>query len=129
MGDEEDEMGGLGCAAPSRSSATVNVVQLSDTEKLLLLTSLQVASGLFKKDPKIETVTGKSLVEIDAAGEKFQAEHSAWITAFVVAFIEEKFVADKDSWEMIVDKARAWLKASGHDANKLVQEAKIFILQ
>ena len=45
-----------------------------------------------------------------------------WLTAFIIAFIEQSFAAEKDTWELIVEKSREWLR---DDA--LVEEAKKMI--
>ena len=36
-------------------------------------------------------------------------ETKVWMTAIIIAFVEKNFPDEKDTWEMIVEKARDWL--------------------
>ena len=95
----------------------------TDMERLLALISLQTAAGAFRYD--------KSLLDevIGAQGEKFRLEceernvsQDNWLTALIVAFIEVNFAAERDTWELVIEKSRDWL---GQDS--LIQEAKMII--
>ncbi|PQE25051.1 hypothetical protein CJF31_00005892 [Rutstroemia sp. NJR-2017a BVV2] len=39
-----------------------------------------------------------------------EAEKKSWVTMIVVCFLEDKMAAEKDTWELVVAKARAWLE-------------------
>ena len=42
-----------------------------------------------------------------------------WLTALIVAFIEERFPNKRSTWEMIIEKSRDWLSD-----DPLIMEAK-----
>ena len=76
-------------------------------QKVWVLTSLQLASGHFREHKIIGDVVGRPLWELKA-----QVPHSkpkslaSWLTAIVIAFLELKCHAERDFWEMSVEKAR-----------------------
>jgi hypothetical protein len=43
------------------------------------------------------------------------ADETALATALVVRFLERKMSADKDVWELVVEKARAWIEGEGKE--------------
>lgn len=113
-------------SAPSEQPS-VPVEAPSDTQKLLKLTSLQVVNGSFKKGEAVVEISGKSMAEIDDEATKENVDKDVWFAALVVALIESMFADDQDSWEMIVEKARKWIKKSGVDEEDLIKKAKIFV--
>lgn len=36
-----------------------------------------------------------------------------WATILAIAFLERKMTSEKDTWELIVDKAKGWLQGQG----------------
>ena len=41
--------------------------------------------------------------------KKKNIETRVWLTALIIAFIQKNFPDEKDSWELIVEKAQDWL--------------------
>eukprot|EP01107_Rhizomastix_libera_P018469 TRINITY_DN95_c0_g1_i1.p1 TRINITY_DN95_c0_g1~~TRINITY_DN95_c0_g1_i1.p1 ORF type:complete len:981 (+),score=353.03 TRINITY_DN95_c0_g1_i1:45-2987(+) len=50
---------------------------------------------------------------------------SAWATALVIAILVKNFSAKKDEWELVVNKAKKWLKKviQGHTPEELIESA------
>ncbi|KAF1848931.1 VIT-domain-containing protein [Cucurbitaria berberidis CBS 394.84] len=67
----------------------------------------------------------KSLVERRISTGVHQ-KHLA--TAIVVVIFEVKLLEFKGSWELVVDKARAWLEAEVGDAEKVVESVRMVVL-
>ena len=82
---------------------------MSNKEKLLALTSLQTAAGYFKEDKTIESIIGEKFEVFKKQCDEKNVETKVWQTALIIAFIEQNFTDEKDTWEMIVEKARDWL--------------------
>ncbi|RMD44562.1 hypothetical protein DV735_g593, partial [Chaetothyriales sp. CBS 134920] len=53
-----------------------------------------------------------TLVGVTASGAKFEA-FAQLATAVAIAWLEVVMAREADTWEMVVDKARAWLDAAG----------------
>ena len=75
---------------------------------MMILMGLQTAVGHFKEDKAMESVFGKTLEELKSKAPE-ATEMKNWMTALVIAFIEERCGEEKDLWEMSIDKARAAL--------------------
>ena len=77
-------------------------------EKMMDLMALQSASGHFVEHKIIGDIIGKPLEELKAQAPDSKPESLAfWLTAIVIAFLELKCLAERDLWEMIVEKAKA----------------------
>ena len=81
----------------------------SKIQNLLMLTSLQTAIGYFKEDELVENLIGQKFDIFRTECMDKGIETRVWLTAIIIAFIEEEFSDERDSWEMIVEKAREWL--------------------
>ena len=46
-----------------------------------------------------------------------------WLTAIAIFLLTKKFADEKVLWELIVDKAKKYLKKNGHDINNLLDMA------
>jgi len=62
----------------------------------------------------------------------FKGENAAGTvvaTALVVLYLETKLVAEKDTWELVVEKARMWLEdaVSAKDLETIFKEAGVII--
>ena len=92
-------------------------------DRLLALTSLQTAAGAFRYSKSVlDLVTGAELEKFRKLCEGRNIAQDRWLTAFIIAFIEQRFAAEKDTWELIVQKSREWLSD-----DTLVGEAKKMI--
>lgn len=49
---------------------------------------------------------------------------NVWATVLAVAFIEAKFAAQKEEWQMLTEKAAKWIKKQMSELN--TQENKFF---
>eukprot|EP00092_Neocalanus_flemingeri_P030787 GFUD01033440.1.p1 GENE.GFUD01033440.1~~GFUD01033440.1.p1 ORF type:complete len:808 (-),score=279.18 GFUD01033440.1:316-2739(-) len=81
----------------------------SNMEKVLALTSLQAAAGYFKQEEIIRTIIGNKFEVFKAECVTKNIDTKVWLTALVIAFIEQNFPDEKDTWDLIVEKARDWL--------------------
>ena len=95
----------------SSSSAELPTSSLkTDMDKLLVLTSLQTAAGAFRYSKSVlDLVIGAELETFRKLCEGRKIAQDRWLTAFIIAFIEQRFAAEKDTWELIVEKSREWL--------------------
>merc|ERR1719219_2535693 len=95
----------------------------TDMDRLLALTSLQTAAGAFRYCKSVvDLVLGADVEKFRAMCEGRNIGQDRWLTAFIIAFIERRFAAEKDTWELIVEKSREWLSQ-----DPLVEEAKKMI--
>jgi len=81
----------------------------TNMDKIVALTSLQTASGYFKEDNIIESIIGDKFAVFQEQCKRRNVETRVWITALIIAFIQKNFPDEKDSWELIVEKAQDWL--------------------
>ena len=102
---------------PERSS--INYSTLSDSEKVHELISLQDFDGFYEATETLWEILG---VESGNANRKGGAGigDDVWATMLVVCFLEKKMRGEKDLWEMVMEKARLWLK--GQIGDELVEE-------
>ena len=75
------------------------------------LIALQTFSGYWNLNDKLLRVMN---VTPQAAKNVSGVEDELWATALAVLFLETKLGDEKDSWEMVVDKARGWLSTQGY---------------
>merc|ERR1712136_412410 len=97
----------------------------TQSHSLIDLTSLQAASGSFRSDQIIADLVGKTLPEIDSEARRNNLEETVWFTALAVALLRSKFSEDKESWEMIAEKAVAWIKKTGQEPGDVLQLANL----
>merc|ERR1719219_766081 len=95
----------------------------TDMDKLLALTSLQTAAGAFRYSKAVlDLIIGTQVEKFRELCEGRNIGQDRWLTAIIIAFIEQRFAAEKDTWELIVEKSREWLSD-----DPLVEEAKKMI--
>ena len=79
-------------------------------DKLLALTSLQTAAGAFRYSKSVvDLVIGVEVEKFRELCEGRKITQDRWLTAFIIAFIEQRFAAEQETWELIVEKSREWL--------------------
>lgn len=100
----------------------------SKLNNLIELTSLQIANGSFKRSQIIADLIKKSLSDIDAEAKKNGLDEIVWVTAIALAILHDRFSEDKDSWEMISDKAIKWIRLAGQEPDDVFKLAKSFVL-
>ena len=118
MDDDEDSW------RDSRTKRSVKTPTLkTDMDRLLALTSLQTAAGAFRYEKSVvDLVLGADVEKFRELCEGRNIGQDRWLTAFIIAFIEQRFAGEKETWELIVEKSRDWLQDE-----PLVEEAKKMI--
>ncbi|CAG7721881.1 unnamed protein product [Allacma fusca] len=74
--------------------------------------SFQSFDGSFKWEDALIQSLGVVINTVKQDAEKNGWDLNAWATALAVTFFSEKLVDQKDSWELVVNKATKWLKKS-----------------
>lgn len=80
--------------------------------------SLQNFTGFweFKKELLSVCGIGKSAAAgtmLASASSGQPSRGQVWATILAIAFLERKMTSEKDTWELIVDKAKGWLQGQG----------------
>jgi len=84
-------------------------VPKNNMDKIVALTSLQTAAGFFKADIIAEKIIGNKFEVFRKLCEEKKIDIKIWLTALIISYIEKSFPEEKDTWELIVEKARDWL--------------------
>jgi len=92
----------------TKSMGSSNIPK-SNIDKIVALTSLQTAAGWFKSDDIVEKIIGDNFVVFRKQSEGKKIDAKVWLTALIISYIEKSFPEEKDTWELIVEKARDWL--------------------
>ncbi|TVY80474.1 von Willebrand factor A domain-containing protein 5A [Lachnellula suecica] len=96
----------------------------SPADKVLALIALQDFEGSWSL-PSTEI---GNIMGVEVPGSPKGGERKAWVTLLVVAFLEQKMVAEEGTWALVVEKARGWLEALGVlDLEDLEKEAVEFV--
>ena len=95
----------------------------SNMEKILHLSSTQTAEGVFSEDKITIQMIGQDTVSGFLEQCKIKSiSAKAGFTALVVAFIEENFEIEKNTWEPFVKKSYVWVNNPD-----LISEAKDYL--
>ena len=78
-----------------------------ERENLMTLIKLQTAGGHFREDEKMEDIFGGSTLKALKKKVPENLDLKVWITALVVAFIEQRFPLDRPLWQLVCEKAKA----------------------
>ncbi|KAK2055293.1 vault protein inter-alpha-trypsin [Colletotrichum caudatum] len=93
-------------------------------EQFSALVSMQEFSGYWVWSDKLFAVLGISTQDVNTKAEQTVQgiqSSTASSTAAVVAFLRKRLADERDSWEMMEEKAVAWLEAElGDDGEKLL---------
>jgi hypothetical protein len=89
--------------------------KISEMSPLQALTTLQTFSGSWSWSADLERVLGItaetiSKIELPSAVEDHAEKDSILATACAVLFFKKKLMDEKDTWEMLVEKAEGWLE-------------------
>jgi len=108
--------------APSPSSRSIQPI--TNEDKLHVIISHQLSSGVFPSSPALLGYLGLGSTEtVRAKLPEHLVGHvtlDIWTTALVCSFFEQKLSNDKDAWELIVEKAWAFVSAAIGD-NRTVE--------
>ena len=77
-------------------------------DPLIALIDLQTFQGSWKWTSELVAITSANESSAQAAAAGMSKEILA--TAIVIAFFETKLASSKDTWELVVEKARSWLE-------------------
>ncbi|PQE30133.1 von Willebrand domain-containing protein [Rutstroemia sp. NJR-2017a WRK4] len=80
---------------------------LSAHDRVLALINCQDFEGTWDAADVEPILAFQIPVDTTDSGE---AQKKSWVTMVVVCFLEEKMAAEKDTWELVVTKARTWLE-------------------
>ncbi|GKT84286.1 von Willebrand domain-containing protein [Colletotrichum tofieldiae] len=120
LGPNEDKDDGFWSPFPPAPPAAL--VSLAD--KFSALVSLQDFSGFWAWADELFTILGISPRDVQSTVEKTVGGSSplnASSTAAVVAFLRKSLADDRDSWEMMEEKAVAWLENElGHETRNVL---------
>jgi len=101
---------------PAPSPSSRNFQPIPNEDKLHVIISHQLSSGMFPTSPALLGYLGFDSVETVRAKLPEQLRGHVtldiWTTALVCSFFEQKLLDDKDAWELIVEKAWAFVSAS-----------------
>jgi len=72
-------------------------------------------------DPALATLLGVSITDLEAqlscftpsnAGLSQEHKRSVWATMLAIKFFETQLAGERSVWQLVVDKAKAWLDES-----------------
>jgi hypothetical protein len=102
-----------------RRSAPVEPPSLP-SEPLHALIALQDFEGSWVLNKSFCQLLRLDMAKIQAAATKMKVDGKVLATALAVRFFEKKLGKDRDTWELVVDKARGWLEMQGYDEKSQV---------
>ncbi|KAK1994783.1 hypothetical protein LX36DRAFT_660221 [Colletotrichum falcatum] len=93
-------------------------------DRFAAIVSMQGFNGYWVWSARLFAILGVSAQDVKSAGEKsVQGKQglTAFSTAAVVAFLRKRLAVERDSWEMMEEKAVAWLESGlGDESKKLL---------
>jgi hypothetical protein len=92
--------------APARPTAPP-----ADTLQTLL--DLQTFEGYWDLTDKLSSIFGVAKKKIEAEAKKAGVEGKILATVLAVQFLMAKLEKEKESWELVAEKAKAWLEGEG----------------
>ena len=91
------------------------------TQAMHALINLQTFSGAWAWDDALFSIL--SIGEESVLKEELGSNAEVRATALAVAWLEKKVPQEKGVWEMVVEKAKGWMKGQGVDVNEIVGKA------
>jgi hypothetical protein len=91
------------------------------TQSMHDLISLQTFSGAWAWDAELFAILG--IAEGSVRKEDLGQDDVVRATALAIAWLETKVPAQKGVWEMVVEKAKGWMKGQGVDVDGVVGKA------
>jgi hypothetical protein len=111
--------------SPSSAPPAERLASESGAQPLSLRTKalidLQTFEGCFVLDPALATLLGVSITDLEAqlscftpsnAGLSQEHKRSVWATMLAIKFFETQLAGERSVWQLVVDKAKAWLDES-----------------
>jgi hypothetical protein len=102
-----------------RLSSETGAQPLSLKTKALI--DLQTYEGCFVLDSALATLLGVSITDLETKLSRFtasntglsQRKRSVWATLLAVKLFETQLAAERSVWQLVVDKAKAWMRELG----------------
>jgi len=103
-----------------RLSSETGTQPLSLRTKALI--DLQTSDGCFVLNPTLATFLGVSITVLEAklkcfapsnAGLTQEQKGKVWATLLAIKLFETQLAGERSVWQLVVDKARAWIRESG----------------
>ncbi|KAH7400312.1 von Willebrand domain-containing protein [Cadophora sp. MPI-SDFR-AT-0126] len=91
----------------------------SIADKVLALIELQDFDGFWASDSKKRAF---NIVGVKDTDSPVGVDAKVWLTILVVKFLQEKCGEEQGTWELVVEKARAWLDGCGVDGLEGLEE-------
>jgi von Willebrand factor A domain-containing protein 5 len=111
------DRGGGGSRIKAKTADGRVSVALTDEQRLHEIIMHQSSSGAFSPNIALASHTGFS--DFDAVSENLPLvlkevvnKHEIWMTALVCVYLEKKMTKEKDVWELVVEKAWAFIATS-----------------
>lgn len=96
----------------SKSVSTQPPKPKTDSEKVYAIIDKQTFEGSWNYSQELFDILG-----LQKSGSTIPVR----VTLLVVAYLEKKMGAEQDVWELVVEKAKAWLQTAGIEADKLAE--------
>ena len=93
---------------PSKKKKTQPSIDTSIFDRLSQLVGLQSADGYWKLSDSLAMLLEQTLSQLQTtcpSGQNFEV----WATILSLCYLETKFLAQKDEWELVAAKAEQWL--------------------
>ncbi|KAL8698188.1 MAG: hypothetical protein Q9201_006712 [Fulgogasparrea decipioides] len=93
----------------------------TDNEKVHAVIGFQDFEGWWRWD--------QNLLEILRVAEVDMMKEKEWVTVLVIKWLETKMASEKEVWELVVEKARAWLagRMMGTELERLAGEVLTYL--
>ena len=107
--EEEDD-----CATDTMRSHSINNNNDKEDQKpdSLKLTLTQNPSGSFPVTEEVAAIIGVSLEDLLAPSTATATDPRAWVTLVCLTFLSLHCREDRDTWDLVADKARTWLAST-----------------
>ena len=113
--DEDEDEGGISTYKSAEAAKTIPMPVTAD-EKTHELIAMQNFDGSWDWTDRLAAITGLSAMELGSAvqGLGGDAEHNDKLKATLcaIAYFKAALASEKDTWEMVVEKAEAWVGLS-----------------
>jgi len=111
--------------SPSSAPPAERLSSETETQPLSLRTKalidLQTSKGCFVLNPTLATFLSVSITVLDAKLECFapsnvgltqEQKRKVWVTMLAIKLFETQLAGERSVWQLVVDKARAWIRYS-----------------
>lgn len=128
-GEDEDMGFGLFDGPPPSKKKRARVPRDRETNKLHAIINFQKFSGAWNCSTDPDVLSFLDNITVSEL-KSLQGGLDAATTAYVMVYLEAKFGAKKDVWEMVASKARTWLEqqVGGHEkVEELLEQANALL--